>query len=89
MTVLSLACSVDLQDCLDEAKSRFDNWIESTDEELSQNLRSLIYKYGMFNANTETWEKMFQRFASESDANEKLKLMNGLANVQSPTLLTK
>lgn len=43
--ILNLACEVGHTDCLAEAQSRFNNWIQ-TKEALSQDLRSLIYKYG-------------------------------------------
>ncbi|KAJ8961758.1 hypothetical protein NQ318_021359 [Aromia moschata] len=85
--VLSLACSVGHTDCLLEAESQFNTWIDNQTQ-LSQDLRSLIYKYGMKNASEETWQKMLDVYKSESDASEKLKLVNGLANVQNETLLS-
>lgn len=80
---------MDLEDCLTEAKARFETWINNDTEVLSPNLRTIIYKYGMRSASAEIWEKMFTRFEKETDANEKLKLMSGLTNVQNPSLLTK
>jgi hypothetical protein len=43
----------------------------------------------MVTADESTWNKLFEVFAQESDANEKLKLMNGLANIRIPSLLIK
>ena len=35
------------------------------------------------------WEIMFQRFAKETDAAEKVKLMNGLAGIRTAPILEK
>lgn len=43
----------------------------------------------MVAADESTWSELFTAFVEETDANEKLKLLNGLANVRNPSLLTK
>ncbi|KAJ8979934.1 hypothetical protein NQ317_003676 [Molorchus minor] len=85
--VLSLACAVGHEECLSEAESQFNNWIDNRTS-LSQDLRSLIYKYGMKSANEETFQKLLENYKIENDASEKLKLINGLANVQNTSLLS-
>ncbi|XP_063912999.1 aminopeptidase A-like isoform X2 [Zophobas morio] len=89
VVVLNLACAMDYDVALNESKTRFDEWILDPTVPISPNLRSIIYKFGMVTADEVTWNKVFDLFAKESDANEKLKLMNGLANVRNPSLLTK
>ncbi|XP_068911741.1 glutamyl aminopeptidase isoform X1 [Tenebrio molitor] len=89
VAILSLACALDYNDALEQAKTQFNDWISDTSLDISPNLRSIIYRYGMVTADESTWNKLFEVFAQESDANEKLKLMNGLANIRIPSLLIK
>ncbi|KAJ8915223.1 hypothetical protein NQ315_015446 [Exocentrus adspersus] len=86
--VVSLACAVGHVNCLQEAQSKFDTWIQNGTS-LSQDLRSLIYIYGMKNASEQTWDALLEVYKTETDASEKLKLINGLANVQNTTLLSR
>nr|XP_023019115.1 glutamyl aminopeptidase-like isoform X2 [Leptinotarsa decemlineata] len=86
--VLGLACAVDQENCLTEAQNQFNNWIQSK-EPLSQDLRSLVYHYGMKNANESVWESLLEIYKSESDASEKVKLVYGLASVENVTLLNR
>jgi len=52
------------------------------------NLRLLVYRYGMRNSKSEqSWEIMFQKYLSASLAQEKDKLLYGLASVENVTLL--
>lgn len=54
------------------------------------NLRLLVYRYGMKNSGTEEkWNTMFQRYKDTSLAQEKDKLLYGLASVENVTLLHK
>ncbi|KAL1492044.1 hypothetical protein ABEB36_012545 [Hypothenemus hampei] len=89
VVVLTLACVVDHEDCINQAQEKFNNWIVNTEEALSQDLRSIAYKYGMVNANESTWYKLLEVYEAETDANEKLKLINGLANVNNEDLLLR
>ncbi|CAH1127177.1 unnamed protein product [Ceutorhynchus assimilis] len=89
IVVLSLACTVDHTECLSQAQEKFNTWINDTSEALSQDLRSIVYKYGMVNADEATWNKLLQVYLSETDASEKLKLINGLANVKDVSLLKR
>jgi glutamyl aminopeptidase len=89
VAILSLACALDYNDALEQARTQFNDWISDTSLDISPNLRSIIYRYGMVTADESTWNKLFEVFAQESDANEKLKLMNGLANIRIPSLLIK
>ena len=35
------------------------------------------------------WDIMFKKFTNENNASEKIKLMNGLAKIRSPSVLKK
>ncbi|CAG9823832.1 unnamed protein product [Phaedon cochleariae] len=85
--VLNLACAADHENCLTEAQNQFNNWI-STKGQLSQDLRGLVYNYGMKKANESVWNELLEIYKQESDANEKLKLMRGLASTENVTILT-
>lgn len=90
VSVLSLACSLGVSDCLNEAAERFTKWISNpTDENRpAPDLREVVYFYGMQQTGSESnWEQLLELYKSESDASEKVKLMYGLSAVQDGQLL--
>ncbi|XP_024134397.1 glutamyl aminopeptidase isoform X1 [Oryzias melastigma] len=87
-TVLSIACKMGDQDALNEASNLFNQWIDGTLSSVAVNLRLLVYQYGMKNAGTpEKWDKMFQKYKDTTLAQEKDKLLYGLASVENVDLL--
>lgn len=90
-TILGLACSLDMAECLKEAGSRFDDWLVSPQTKIpSPDLRNLVYYYGMANVGNEAkWNQMWTIYKQETDAQEKAKLMYGLSGVQVPWILSK
>ncbi|XP_053702029.1 glutamyl aminopeptidase [Synchiropus splendidus] len=89
-TVLDIACQMEDPDCLREMSNMFDQWIDGTMANIPVNLRLLVYRYGMkTSGNSEKWEIMFQRYKETSLAQEKVKLLYGLASVQNVDLLYK
>ncbi|XP_074105010.1 glutamyl aminopeptidase isoform X1 [Cotesia typhae] len=89
--ILNLACNVEHVECLDEAGVIFKNWIDDpNDIRPHPDIRGFVYKYGMSHVGKEAdWDVMFNRFIKETNADEKLKLMRGLAGVRSSYLLNK
>ncbi|XP_028251383.1 glutamyl aminopeptidase isoform X2 [Parambassis ranga] len=89
-TVLGVACQMGDQEALNEASHIFDQWINGGISSVAVNLRLLVYRYGMKNSGTEEkWNTMFQRYKSTSLAQEKDKLLYGLASVDNVELLYK
>ncbi|XP_039992322.1 glutamyl aminopeptidase [Xiphias gladius] len=89
-SVLSIACQMGDQDSLNEASRIFDLWIDGSLSSVAVNLRLLVYRYGMKNSGTESkWNTMFQRYKDTSLAQEKDKLLYGLASVENVNLLYK
>uniref|UniRef100_UPI0037E760AF glutamyl aminopeptidase n=1 Tax=Semicossyphus pulcher TaxID=241346 RepID=UPI0037E760AF len=89
-TVLSIACQMGDQDALNEASQIFDQWISGSLSSVAVNLRLLVYRYGMKNSGTvDKWNTMFQRYKVTSLAQEKDKLLYGLASVENVELLYK
>ncbi|XP_037652371.1 glutamyl aminopeptidase [Sebastes umbrosus] len=87
-SVLSIACQMGDQEALDEASRIFDQWIDGSVSSVAVNLRLLVYRYGMKNSGTEAkWDIMFQRYKNSSLAQEKDKLLYGLASVENVGLL--
>ncbi|XP_041710895.2 glutamyl aminopeptidase-like isoform X1 [Coregonus clupeaformis] len=87
-TVLGIACQMGDQEVLNEASVLFDQWISGNISSVGVNLRLLVYRYGMRNSGTETkWNLMFERYKTETLAQEKDKLLYGLASVENITLL--
>ncbi|KAG5265658.1 hypothetical protein AALO_G00244890 [Alosa alosa] len=89
-TVLGIACKMDDQQALNKASELFNQWIDGTLDRVGVNLRLLVYRYGMKNAGTkEKWEVMFQRYRDATLAQEKDKLLYGLASVEDVSLLNR
>ncbi|XP_023850078.1 glutamyl aminopeptidase-like [Salvelinus sp. IW2-2015] len=87
-TVLEIACQMGDQEVLNEASAIFDQWIAGTISTVGVNLRLLVYRYGMKNSGTGVkWNVMFERYKTESLAQEKDKLLYGLASVENISLL--
>ncbi|XP_074517164.1 glutamyl aminopeptidase [Sebastes fasciatus] len=87
-SVLSIACQMGDQEALDEASRIFDQWINGSVSSVAVNLRLLVYRYGMKNSGTEAkWDIMFQRYKDSPLAQEKDKLLYGLASVENVGLL--
>ncbi|XP_072314030.1 glutamyl aminopeptidase [Eucyclogobius newberryi] len=87
-TVLGIACQMGDTAALDEASRLFDQWIAGTLSSVEVNLRLLVYRYGMKRSGTPAkWDQMFQRYSTSTLAQEKDKLLYGLASVEDVGLL--
>lgn len=87
-TVLGIACQMGDTAALDEASRLFNEWISGTLSRVAVNLRLLVYRYGMKrDGSEEKWNVMFQRYTTETLAQEKDKLLYGLASVENVNLL--
>lgn len=88
--VLSAACSLGVESCLEEAAVSFKAWLEAPTTRPHPDVRETVYYYGMQTiGDEETWDAMWQLYIAESDANEKSKLMYGLSAVQVPWILNE
>ncbi|KAF3815516.1 hypothetical protein GH733_016469 [Mirounga leonina] len=88
-SVLGLACKMKDQEALDNATQLFQQWLSGT-VRLPTNLRLLVYRYGMQNSGNETsWNYTLDQYQKTSLAQEKEKLLYGLASVNNVTLLSR
>uniref|UniRef100_A0A9J8CVN2 Aminopeptidase n=2 Tax=Cyprinus carpio TaxID=7962 RepID=A0A9J8CVN2_CYPCA len=88
-TVLGIACQMGDQEALSQTSEIFNKWIDGTIS-VDVNLRLLVYRYGMNNSRSvQSWEIMFQKYLSATLAQEKDKLLYGLASVEDITLLNR
>uniref|UniRef100_A0A8C1PUR8 Aminopeptidase n=1 Tax=Cyprinus carpio TaxID=7962 RepID=A0A8C1PUR8_CYPCA len=88
-TVLGIACQMGDQEALDQAYDIFSKWIDGTIS-VAVNLRLLVYRYGMKKSGSvQNWEIMFRKYLSATLAQEKDKLLYGLASVEDITLLNR
>ncbi|KAI1887340.1 hypothetical protein AGOR_G00189300 [Albula goreensis] len=86
-TVLGIACKMDDPEALNQASLLFNDWINNNIK-VGVNLRLLVYRYGMKNSGTEqSWNITFERYRTATLAQEKDKLLYGLASVESVPLL--
>ncbi|XP_073428069.1 glutamyl aminopeptidase [Dendrobates tinctorius] len=87
-SVLALACRIGDPDALNNSLNIFKNWKAGT--WIPVNLRQLVYRYGMLQSGEEEyWNFMFQEYLKTSLAQEKEKLLQGLASVNSIPLLDR
>uniref|UniRef100_A0A8C5E7B4 Aminopeptidase n=1 Tax=Gouania willdenowi TaxID=441366 RepID=A0A8C5E7B4_GOUWI len=88
-SVLTIACQMGDTDALNKAADLFDRWINGS-LSVAVNLRLLVYQYGMkMSSSEEKWNTMFQRYTKSTLAQEKDKLLYGLASVENLALLSK
>ncbi|XP_039194273.1 glutamyl aminopeptidase isoform X1 [Crotalus tigris] len=87
-TVLEFACNMDDPEALGNASLLFKNWTSGIS--LDVNLRLLVYRFGMQNSGDEkAWNYMFEKYITATLAQEKEKLLYGLASVKNITLLNR
>ncbi|XP_074889065.1 glutamyl aminopeptidase isoform X2 [Buteo buteo] len=87
-SVLDFACSMDNIESLNNASQLFEQWLQG--KTVPANLRLLVYRYGMQNSGNESsWNYMFKKYQETSLAQEKEKLLYGLASVKNITLLDR
>ncbi|NXI40928.1 AMPE aminopeptidase, partial [Galbula dea] len=92
VSVLDFACSMGDTESLKNASQYFEGWLGGKNLYFSvpANLRLLVYRYGMQNSGNESsWEYMFNKYQETSLAQEKEKLLYGLASVKDITLLDR
>lgn len=88
INILTLACKNGHKACLEQAGNLFLAWIRDKSAYIPPNLRSIAYQYGMLSKGDEsTWNVMLQRYMSETNAQEKIKLLKGLAWIDQPWIL--
>ncbi|XP_062963861.1 glutamyl aminopeptidase isoform X1 [Cynocephalus volans] len=88
-SVLGFACKMGDREALNNASKLFDQWL-SGNVSLPVNLRLLVYRYGMQNSGNETsWNYTLEQYQKTSLAQEKEKLLYGLACVKNVTLLSR
>lgn len=72
------------------ASKRFIGWLSNTKERPEPDLRSVIYTYGMrVNGNEDNWNKVWDLYLSETDAQEKAKLLASLSSTTEPWILKR
>ncbi|XP_007425882.1 glutamyl aminopeptidase [Python bivittatus] len=87
-TVLEFACNMDDSEALGNAFTLFNNWTNGIS--LDVNIRLLVYRFGMQHSGDEqAWNYMFQKYQNTTLAQEKEKLLYGLASVKNITLLNR
>ncbi|XP_069834611.1 glutamyl aminopeptidase [Dendropsophus ebraccatus] len=87
-SVLALACRAGDPESLSNALRIFNDWKNGTG--IPVNLRQLVYRYGMKQSNTEeSWNFMFQKYLETPLAQEKEKLLQGLASADRIELLDR
>ncbi|XP_078069462.1 glutamyl aminopeptidase isoform X2 [Mustelus asterias] len=85
---LALACRMGDEQALANASELFEKWINGTSVE--PNLRLIVYRYGMQTPGKQSsWEFMLKKYQETPLAQEKDKLLYGLASVEDVWLLDR
>lgn len=88
-SVLGFACKMGDKEALNKASELFEAWV-TRNESIPVNLRLLAYRYGMQNSGNEaSWNYMLEQYQRTSLAQEKEKLLYGLASVKNVSLLAR
>lgn len=88
-SVLGFACKMGDREALGNASQLFEGWLKGS-ESVPVNLRLLVYRYGMQNSGNEAaWNYTLEQYQKTSLAQEKEKLLYGLASVKDVTLLAR
>lgn len=88
-SVLGFACKMGDGEALGNASQLFEAWLKGS-ESVPVNLRLLVYRYGMQNSGNEAaWNYTLEQYQKTSLAQEKEKLLYGLASVKDVTLLAR
>ncbi|KAK5650644.1 hypothetical protein RI129_001673 [Pyrocoelia pectoralis] len=86
--ILNFACRSNNRDCLTIAKTKFSSWLnDPIKNEISQELRGIVFNYGIANSGKEEWFKLLDLYKNEIDASEKQRMLQALANVKETWLL--
>ncbi|KAM4706689.1 glutamyl aminopeptidase [Discoglossus pictus] len=84
--VLQMSCRMGDPEALSNALALFNEWQKG--DSIPVNLRQLVYRYGMKQSGSKAaWDFMFQKYLDTTLAQEKEKLLQGLASVESISLL--
>lgn len=88
-SILGFACKMGDGEALGNASQLFGAWLKGN-ESVPVNLRLLVYRYGMQNSGNEAaWNYTLEQYQKTSLAQEKEKLLYGLASVKDVTLLAR
>lgn len=88
-SVLGFACRMGDEEALRNASRLFEDWVSGA-VSLPVNLRLLVYRYGMYSSGNETsWNYTLDQYLRTPLAQEKEKLLYGLASVRNVTLLSR
>ncbi|XP_054747725.1 glutamyl aminopeptidase [Anastrepha obliqua] len=88
--ILNLAGNFGYEPMLTEASTRFTAWLNNSTDRPDPDIRSAVYYYGMQTAGDEkSWDQVWELFINETDAQEKVKLMEALSAVNSPWILQR
>lgn len=84
--LVDFLCQLDYQDCLDKVKVHFEAYYNLSTP-ISPNVRQSVYYYYLRNADSTTWNDMFDRLVVETDPQEFTKILVGLTATVDPDLI--
>lgn len=88
-SILGFACKMGDKEALGNASQLFEAWLKGS-ASIPVNLRLLVYRYGMQHSGDEAaWNYTLEQYQKTSLAQEKEKLLYGLASVKDVTLLAR
>uniref|UniRef100_A0A1I8P3V9 Aminopeptidase n=1 Tax=Stomoxys calcitrans TaxID=35570 RepID=A0A1I8P3V9_STOCA len=90
VVVINASCNFGESEALKEAGKRFQIWLSNPEARPHPDIRSSVYYYGMQSVgNEQCWNQVWELFIAETDAQEKVKLMEALAAINEPQILQR
>lgn len=79
-----------VESCIEQSGTKLIAWLSNPQQRPEPDIRNFVYYYGMAAVGNENrWNQVWEIFLSEQDAQEKSKLMYGLAGIQVPWILKR
>ncbi|XP_067940049.1 aminopeptidase Ey-like isoform X2 [Watersipora subatra] len=77
-SAISRACAYDVADCRDKAHELLQDWMDSGNNSIHPNARSVVYCHGVKAGGAAEWEFIFKEFQEANVAAEQIKLLQSL-----------
>ncbi|XP_065674673.1 aminopeptidase Ey isoform X2 [Hydra vulgaris] len=88
--VAAFACSSGYINCLRNATTLFNNWMNSpSSNNIPADFRNIVYYYGVYNGGEKEWDFLYNQYLTSTVASERTKLFYGMSASQETWLIDR
>ncbi|KAL4216762.1 hypothetical protein ACF0H5_024485 [Mactra antiquata] len=87
-TIVSLACGADNQQCINEAKQLYKDWMVTGVNSIDPEIRSLVYCMAIYHGGVDEWEFGLQQY-QQGNSRDKNRLIRALGCSAEPWILSR